>query len=477
MVNLHTLIKFWARKSPQLIAKEIDNKTSLIADPFCGSGSTGFAAVLQNASAYLFDLNPVAIFVSYNLLNQSKLMPETLEYISEVCKTIEDKTYTLGDSQTILYAVWKTTYYCPHCKKQIDPIKENKGMLCLSCKKRIHIRQSVRASEDVILIKLVSGQTIKSRKVIHDYMKQENEFEVKKWYPEGNFYYPNIKIEFRDGPHIPINIKELFTKRNLYAVSEIYSTIEKIWKINRTEGDLLKLAFIASLASATKMIPFADSSGPSWKVPRYWIPHLREERNFCRSFLRRLILLSSFKDSWIPLVSKYDIADRPNGINKGKFLQILRADALEASSSLPKLDLVVLDPPHYDEINYFELTYLWQKWLEGRYKDKRFSDYLFWKKEINVNERIGKDIEWYHSRLYEAISSYTKLLKRHGKLMLMIHNKDRKLLNETVNNLKKNLGSEYTFDVKFHSPQIPSSTQGLHGNKKYLCIVRIKRVS
>lgn len=73
-----------------------------------------------------------------------------------------------------------------------------------------------------------------------------------------------------------------------------------------------------------------------------------------------------------------------------KFIHIYRADALEKCSELPTLDLVILDPPHYDEINYFELTYLWQKWLEGSYGDVRFKYYDYWSKEICVNKKVGK---------------------------------------------------------------------------------------
>jgi hypothetical protein len=146
-------------------------------------------------------------------------------------------------------------------------------------------------------------------------------------------------------------------------------------------------------------------------------------------------------------------------------------------SELPKVDLVVLDPPHYDEINYFELTYLWQKWLEGRYGDARFRCYSYWNKEICVNRKVGKDLDWYNAKLCEIVSNYVNCLCKGGRVILILHNKDKHLLKETIRRLKKDVGNGFAFKTNYMFPKIPSSTQGLHGHKKYLCILKITRVS
>lgn len=247
MFNIHALIKFWARKDPRLLLREI-GKAELIADPFCGSGSSGFSAILAGASGFLSDINPVSVFIAYNVLNNETLKAKTIEAMREICSEIDDEVYTLSNREKVDFAVW--------------------------------------SGDKVIMLNFISGKETQDRSLIKEYMAVEESLKIKFWYPKGKFVYPGTEITFNDGPHRPIEIGGLFTKRNLYAASKLYSRIEEIWRTDKLQGDLLKLVFIASLANATKMVPHAKSSGPSWKLPRYWIPSLREERNFCKTFLR-----------------------------------------------------------------------------------------------------------------------------------------------------------------------------------------------
>jgi hypothetical protein len=228
------------------------------------------------------------------------------------------------------------------------------------------------------------------------------------------------------------------------------------------------------------MIPHPKNGGPSWKLPRYWIPTLREERNFCKTFLRRLALLYSFKKKWLKIVSNYHVESSFDGktiMPQKRFIYVYRADAFNAYSELPRVDLVVLDPPHYDEINYFELTYLWQKWLEGSCNDARFKCYDYWSREICVNRRVGKDLEWYNTKLYEIVSNYANRLCKGGKAVLILYNKDKHILEETIRKIKEDIGNDFMFKTSYRFPKIPSSTQGLHGRKKYLCILKVIRAS
>jgi hypothetical protein len=441
MFNIHNIIKFWARKDPKLIFREIKN-SKLVADPFCGSGSSGFCAVLANASGFLSDINPTSVFISFNVLNNETLKSETIEIMRDVCSEIEEEVYTLSNLEKIKFAVWN--------------------------------------DDKVTLLNFISGRRTRDKSLIKQYLAIEEDLKIKFWYPKGKFLYPGTRIEFRDGPHKPIEIKELFTKRNLYVASKIYSYIEKIWRKDKSQGDLLKLVFIASLVNATKMVPHPKNGGPSWKLPRYWIPKLREERNFCRTFLRRLLLFRSFKEEWSKIVSNYHIIASFDGkiiMPQEKFLYVYRADAVNAYSELPKVDLIILDPPHYDEINYFELTYLWQKWLEGSCNDARFRDYNYWNDEICVNRKVGKDLEWYNTKICEIVFNYVERLRENGKAILILHNKDKHLLEETIRKIKKNIRSGFSFKTTYEFPRIPSSTQGLHGHKKYLCILKITRIS
>ena len=182
MANLHLLIKFWARKDPDLILHVIGN-SRLIVDPFCGSGSSGFVAVLKKASAILSDINPVSVFITYNTLNKETLKREILEEMREICLKIENEVYTLNMSERVNFAIWE--------------------------------------NEEIVSLRLISGKTIRDKRLIKEYLEIEEKLKLR-WYPNGEFIYPGTSVKFKDGPHKSIKIVDLFTKRNLYAVSSIF---------------------------------------------------------------------------------------------------------------------------------------------------------------------------------------------------------------------------------------------------------------
>jgi adenine-specific DNA methylase len=130
--NPHALIKFWARKETDLIFNEVKGN-KLIADPFCGSGSSGFSAVFAGASAFLSDVNPVSVFIAYNILNGESLKAEIVEDMKELCYDIEDEVYTLNGDKVNL-VVWRDVYKCPSCGRAFRLMKGNR-MLCQNCNK------------------------------------------------------------------------------------------------------------------------------------------------------------------------------------------------------------------------------------------------------------------------------------------------------------------------------------------------------
>jgi len=485
MLGFHDVIKFWARKPVELILNEAPMKMDVVADPFCGSGTTGFVGLFgKSDQIYLSDLSSVSIFITSTLLSKVMLSEEIFTHFLDFCRDLENETYTIGNYR-VNYAVWMTVLECPKCHAQLEIRSMPSEVECKRCSSKMAPR-FFYFKEKLLSISLEkNGDFIKTcdEKTLSEYMKQQDGLTSKYWYPEGKFSYPGSGIEFRNGPHRTLEIKEIFTKRNLYVVSRIYDEIEKIWKIDQKQGDVLKLAFIASLANATKMIPHAKSSGPSWKIPRYWIPNIREERNFCKSFIRRLKVIKAFKERLLNFLRDYEVHtvyENPsiqyaeNGTNS-KVVYVFKSDARDTYEILPKCDFVVLDPPHYDQVDYYELHYLWQKWLYGKLGDERFSDFDYWKYEISINNRVGHDFGYYEKSLSEIVSSYVKILRNRGRLVLILHNRDEAVLEKTVNKIKEGLhGVKIRSKVSW--PRVPSSTQGIHGRRKFLYILRVDKM-
>jgi len=487
MIKLHSVIKFWARKPVDLILKESPVRMGVIADPFCGSGTTGFAGLFKKSNhIYLSDLSPVSVFITSTLLSRVMLSEEIFTHFLNFCESLENEVYRIGDCK-VRFAVWISILECPNCGYRFEVRKMPSKVKCKKCSVKLASRFFLFREKLLQIYLEKNGNTIKvtDTKILRKYVREQEKLSLKYWYPRGTFDYPNFESEFRNGPHRRLEIKEIFTRRNLYAVSKIYDEIERIWKKDQRQGDILKLAFIASLMNATKVIPHTESSGPSWKLPRYWIPNVREERNFCKAFVRRLKIIKAFKEKLLnSLLSDYEICtvyeDSPvsyhanKGSGSSRTINIFKSDARDAHEFLPKCDFIVLDPPHYDQVDYYELYYLWQKWLEGKFSDVRFRDFNYWKNELSINNRVGHDLDYYNNSISEIVSSYAKILRRHGKLILILHNRDLAVLERTVENIKEKLHG-FRIRSKCEWPQVPSSTQGIHGQKKFLYILRVYR--
>ena len=218
------------------------------------------------------------------------------------------------------------------------------------------------------------------------------------------------------------------------------------------------------------MLPYSKTSGPSWKLPRYWTPPKKIETNFIRAFIRRLNYLNKFKKEWNKYVKDYKIFVDYFGnidVRKEKYICITRCDARELE--VPKtFDMVIMDPPHYGEIMYFEMTFLWQCWLYGKEKDKRFSDFSYWKKEIDVNHKVNRNLEYFNSELEKVVEKYLNFAPT---IYLILHNSVKQQFKTTLQILQE----KWDVEIKKIMLQVPTSAQGIHGKKKkYLYLLKIK---
>jgi len=485
--SIHKVIKFWARKPVELYLREVKS-AKLVLDPFSGSGVSGIATMMVGSSAVLADINPVAVFISWVLLNKHTLKDKLLKEFQELCSELEREVYTLsinGQKRVLAYAVWVTEFQCPQCGSWVDPrkVRLNKKLKCECCGTLFHPLASAGRRDKVVSL-FLNGNVVEDRRLIEEYQESDRAFAATSWHPKGEFKYEGLEKEFDESPGILApKLEDLFTRRSLYVVSKLYEAIEDFWMEDGDQGDLLKLAFIAALPQATKMIPHTDSSGPSWKLPRYWVPYVREERNFCRSFLHRLILVRNFKNNWVSVAKDYDVSVHFdfNSLPKlppkmKKSVLILRSDARDLLESKFRADVIVMDPPHYDEIHYFELLYLWQKWLEGRYGDSRFSDYSFWRHEIDVNRVVGRKLSDYLASITLLVRKSKKIVRKGGRIVLILHNRSSKAFSATVDMLRKEADGSFKMEIEKYWPMVRSSAQGIHGKDKFLYLIRLEKV-
>jgi len=225
-----------------------------------------------------------------------------------------------------------------------------------------------------------------------DYQGKDYEGEISYPYPKDALYYNNGRPF--DKRRTVDRVDELFTRRNLLILSEILS------EIPRDEKALA--AFISILYQSSKMA--RPNAGP-WGVPCYWIPYRRAERNPYLIFEKALRRINKMGNGWVEgdvygvLESKADVT-------------FLNADAKNLPIPDNSVDLVVTDPPFFDEVQYFELSYFYAAWLKVR---------LDFDNEIIVNHRRGKEEKTYLKELEKATEEIHRVLKRDKFTVIMFH--------------------------------------------------------
>jgi len=244
----------------------------------------------------------------------------------------------------------------------------------------------------IVKAKLVSGELI-------DCQGKDYEGEIPYPYPKDPLYYPNGKPF--DKKRQVDRVDELFTRRNLLILSEILSEIPK--------DEKALAAFISILYQSSKM---ARLNAGSWGVPCYWIPYRRVERNPYLLFERASRRINKMGGKW----KEGNVEE----VFKGEAdVAFLNADAKNLPIPDSSVDLVVTDPPFFDEVQYFELSYLAATWLRIR---------LDFNNEIVVNHRRGKDEKTYLEELEKAVKEIHRVLKKDKYAIIMFHEESEEKL-------------------------------------------------
>jgi len=244
---------------------------------------------------------------------------------------------------------------------------------------------------------------------------------ISHFYPQ-TMLYENSRVNAYAG----MMVSDLFTKRNLMALSLLLHAVEQT--VDTGLRDILKFTFTACLAQASKMVFVVRQRGKmngqvrrareevgSW-VAGYWIPRERFEVNAWRCFENRFRKVLRGKREVFALLGKnYSEAEAYEDLTQGKNI-LVRTQSATDLSNLPDdcVDYIFTDPPHGDRVPYLELSLMWMSWL------RMTADF---DSEIVVSDAKHRDknMEDYRTRLALAFSEMYRVLKR-GKCMSVAFN-------------------------------------------------------
>lgn len=438
----------------------------IVFDGFCGTGMTGVAAQMCGTAdetlkyrfraeigkdiefgarhAILNDLSPAATFISsnYNTATNAQQLKEAFEsalretekefgwvYEVEHTEDIPTSLAILGTKGRINFIVWSDVFICPNCGKEIvfwdEAVDLKKGKIeskfhCPQCHAELSKSNCESAAEifyDVSLGKNVTFSkqvpvlinysymgkryTKKPDQADLDKIERINNMDIPYWHPTAELPdgYNTEQPKRSNGIY---HIHQLFTRRNLMVLAKFFSLLE---------DNKLKFIFTSVLQNATKMYKFRTDGKGGIVTGTLYIPALNQENNIFN-------LLSNKADMIFKACVMYKDSKCLVSTNSSTQQAILDSS----------IDYIFTDPPFGANINYSELSFLWEAWL------KVVTDNG---KEAICNSVQGKGLPEYQELMTQCFCENFRVLKPNHWMTVEFHNSKNAVWNSIQEGLQR----------------------------------------
>lgn len=435
--SMYLMHKYWARKPHNVVGEYIEHYSregDIVLDPFCGSGVTAIEALRRNRKAIATDLDPMAIFIT-----RMTAIPIELDGFREAFEKIKRRVQRKIDS------LYETV--CSKCGTHVaaEAVIWKDG-------KPIEIRYSCNCSKGTLWKKPTRFDSQK--------LKEIEDIQIPFWYPKNELIW-NSRVNVSKGE----KVSDLFTKRNLYALSMIFHEIGKI-DIEDVK-EFMKFTFTSTLGQASKMVFVIRQRGRakgkteiskpevgSWATRGYWIPPEFFEINAWNCFEQRYEKVFRGKKESNEEIQTVKEAEGFAELSKEKNFLARTYDVLELSNLIPdeSIDYVFTDPPYGDSVPYLELDYMWSSWL-GFQND--------FDSEIIISdspERKEKNFEMYYKMLCAAFREVYRVLKKGKHLTVTFHNTDIQIYNSIISSV---ILAGFDLEKIIYQPPARTSPKGL----------------
>lgn len=450
----------------------------IIFDGFCGTGMTGVAAQMcenpdadfkakieqempyvkwGTRKAILSDLSPAATFIAYNYntpVDAAEFQKEATRILDECeqeCSwmyetrhTVNGKAQTGIDGQPMLgrinYTVWSDVFICPTCS--IDIIfwdvavdkangKVKDRFLCLHCRSELTKRSCERAQEThfdtrineiitmakqvPVLINYSMGKK-RFEKVPDEFdlalIEKINNMEIPYWYPTDEL--PNgYNTEQPKRSHGITRVHQFYTRRSLLVIASIYHKLRH-----------LELGLERELIFTFEQILLGMS-----KISRYVPTHYSQ----VNQYLSGTLYIGS---QVVEVTPRYIIENKIKLLGKvfakigGKKTDFLISteSATQISLQEKSIDYIFTDPPFGGNLNYSELSFIWEAWLKVITNQKA---------EAIINAVQGKGLLEYQSLMIQCFSEYYRVLKPGRWMTVEFHNSQNSVWNSIQESLQR----------------------------------------
>ncbi len=428
----------------------------IVFDGFCGTGMTGVAAKMCEQSefeqlafsfgnhaskntwgarnAIICDLSPAAIFIAHHynhVVNSSDFEAESRRILSECENELGwmyetdhdislDAKLPAGKGR-INYLVWSDVYICPTCGKEFvfwdvavdaEHGKVNSSFCCPAC-------NTMLAKKDCEPAKMLEFDAIHNKarsvakqvpvRINYTYMgkrfeKKPDKFDFellekieqtpsKYWYPTnqmcvGTESWRNEKIGIT-------NVDQFYYRRNLLALAAFAAKARNtsafilVQSVSMVNTKLYRYRWAGGFAGA--------GGGPL--AGTLYMPSIVKDINILKS-------LSEY-------ITKITKAKRLLDNQVGSCILSTQSSAHLCNIPDNSCDYIFTDPPFGDNLNYSELSFLWESWLKIVTNQKD---------EAIVNKAQNKGLLEYQTLMTECLKEFFRILKPNRWITVEFHN-------------------------------------------------------
>lgn len=414
--NMHT---YWSKKPHDAIRQYIRHYTKpgdLVLDPFCGSGGTALAALMEGRKAIAIDRSPAATFITKNYCTPvdvqkfEKGINQLLVLMRPYLKCLYSvKCPRCGKTGEIGYTVYSPLVQCIKCMSAVPryPKGDEKNRTCPECTTDFSGKEKVLDTVPVrMMVKCLDGCRRKTE--IHTFSQKMNDIsddiELPAWYCRD--LDDRLTKKFPEGliTRQPIaagafTIADLYTKRNLLAGKLLFSAISAINCENDIK-DLLKFVFNGIVLNISKMLRETKRAIQSGT---YYLPPLFRELHIWNAF--------SYKASQVSK-SLHEINE---SLNSPSIPLVVTTQSAVDLSAIPKesVDYIFTDPPYGAKVQFAEANLAWEVW-QG-------FDTNWWDEEIIVNTPRQVDNQKWYSLMLNSMEEANRILKPGRGLSVCFH--------------------------------------------------------
>lgn len=445
------------------------NPGDVVLDGFSGSGMTGVAvkkcgnpdSVFRmqiehempgvkwgRRKAILNDLSPAATFITYGHnvgvdpqwyeKNAKEVLKKSEDEYGWMYKTIHHENSQQGQLSLdtgkkegiINYTVWSDVFICPTCGEEIiftevQQSSENlrDAFICPRCSRKLKKNDCERA-KDYFYDELLQETTEIAKQVPvlinytyggKKYEKKPDDYdlEIIKKVAEMPLPYKVPFIKLPDGyntdqprkSHGVNYLHQFYTKRNLYVISVVYNNLKKY---DTPEKQALLFTFEQILMGMSK-------------IARYVPSHYSQVNQYLSGTLYiasqvvevtpRYILENKIKH----LASVYG-----NEAKSGSDIIISTGSTTELPVPDSSIDYIFTDPPFGANLNYSELSFMWEAWYGVLTNNKT---------EAIMNPVQGKGLVEYQNLMTNCFREYFRVLKPNRWMTVEFHNSKNSVWN------------------------------------------------